>query len=453
MKPLLIIHGWSDEADSFVTLASAIESASERTVLSVYLGNYVSLDDDVRMHDLVNGLQRAWTQQNLPSQAKSIDVIVHSTGGLIIRDWMASHFTCKGLKPPVNNLVMLAPANFGSPLAHKGRALYGRVIKGFNSKKRFQTGAHILKALEMASPYSWDLAQRDRFIDNAMTVSGVRTTVIVGNTGYSGISSLANELGSDGTVYVATSNLNCGAIEVSFPAGDRRPQFNAIRSSRGEIAFLVMDDFNHSSIAHKDAKHTENDVLLGFILQALNISNTENFKQWIRTCSDHTAAVLAIHDDDNDSHKHGFQNTVFRVRDDQGYEIQDYVIEFYNDTAKGDDDRLAERFNKEAVVKVHAHKDNASYRSFMIDCSALYRIIAEQNQVLNISISAMPDLNEERNMVGYRSFGNHDIGQLTLSAKDVRDFFIPNRTLFIDITIVRQQKDALFRIKTLDVMV
>ena len=65
----------------------------------------------------------------------------------------------------------------------------------------------------------------------------------------------------------------------------------------------------------------------------------------------------------------------------------------------------------------------------------------------------MPDLNEERNLVGYRSFGNQDIGQLTLSAQDVRDFFIPNRTLFIDITLTRQQKDELFWIKTLDDMV
>lgn len=452
MKPLLIIHGWSDEADSFVTLATAIETISKRTVLSITLGNYVSLDDDVRMKDLVNGLQRAWTQQRLPTSSKSIDVIIHSTGGLIIRDWMATYFTANNLKPPINNLLMLAPANFGSPLAHKGRAIYGRVIKGFNAKKRFQTGTYILRALEMASPYSWRLAQRDRFQDNAMSVTGVRTTVIVGNTGYSGISSLANELGSDGTVYAATANLNCASIEISFPAGDQRPRFNAIRDSRGDTAFLLLDDFNHSSIAYKDPKHSDNDALLRYIMRALDVTNTENFKQWIQDCDNHTVSVLAAHDSDKDSHKHGFQNTVFRVRDDQGFDVEDYVIEFYNDTAKGDADRLAELFNKEAVVKVHAHKDNASYRSFMIDCSALYRIIEAQDQMLNISISAMPDLNEECNLVGYRSFGNHDIGQLTLNAQDVRNFFIPNRTLFIDITLTRQQKDELFWIKTLDDM-
>ncbi len=104
-------------------------------------------------------------------------------------------------------------------------------------------------------------------------------------------------------------------------------------------------------------------------------------------------------------------------------------------------------------MKVHAHKDNSCYRSFMIDCTALYRIIEAQDEVLNISISAMPDLNDERNLVGYRSFGNDDIGQLSLNANAVREFFVPNRTLFIDITLPRQQKNELFWIKTLEDLV
>lgn len=449
MKPLVIIHGWSDEAISFLELANAISAASPREPTALYLGNYVSLDDDVRMKDLVRGLTRAWAAQGLPSTPKSIDVIIHSTGALVVRDWMQSEYISKGLRPPINNLVMLAPANFGSPLAHKGRAIYGRVIKGFNASKRFQTGAHILDALEMASPYTWDLAQRDRFVDNAMATRGVRTTVIVGNTGYRGISSLANELGSDGTVYVATANLNCSAIEISFPTGDRKPQFKAIRDARGDTAFLVLDQFNHSSIAFKEAQHPHNEALLGFIIQALDVSNNSAFKDWLSHCAQHTAAVLKKYNNAEDAHKHGFQNTVFRVRDDHGFDVHDYVIEFYNDAEKGNDDRLAELFNKDAVVKVHAHKANAAYRSFMIDCAALYRIIEAQDQTLNISLSAMPDLNETRNLVGYRSFANNDIGQLTLSTQDVRNFFKPNRTLYVDITLSRQQKDELFWIKPL----
>ena len=450
MKPLLILHGWSDEAESFLPLARAIETHSGRSVHSLFLGNYVSLDDDVQMSDLVRALQRAWAAEALPVTPKSIDVIVHSTGGLIIRDWMASCFSEKGRTPPINNLLMLAPANFGSPLAHKGRAIYGRVLKGFNARKRFQTGTHILRALEMASPYSWQLARRDRLQGNPMSASGVRTTVIVGNTGYRGISSLANELGSDGTVYAATANLNCAALEIQFPPGDRAPRYGALRESRGDTACLLMDGFDHSSIALKSEDHPDNEALLGFILQVLDVSSTTTFRQWQQTCAQHTAAVLTLHEQDSNAHKHGFQNTVFRVRDDQGFDVQDYVIEFFSDTARGDNDRLAEKVHGEALVKVHVNKDNAAYRSFMIDCSALYRIVDEQNEALSISLSALPDLNEERNLVGYRSFGNHDIGQLSLDAQAVRRFFQPNRTVFIDIVLTREHKDALFTIDTLN---
>lgn len=444
MKPLLIIHGWSDDASSFLPLADALTGAG-RDVESLYLGDYVSLDDDVRMRDLVEGLSRAWRHRQLPDAPKSVDVIVHSTGGLIIRDWMDTEYVSKGLKPPVHNLVMLAPANFGSPLAHKGRALYGRVIKGFNSLKPLQTGTHILKALEMASPYSWNLAERDRFASNAMSASGVRTTVIVGNTGFRGISSLANESGSDGTVYVATANLNCASVQIHFPQGDRKPKVTAIRESRGETAFLVKDGFDHSSIALKDPKHPGNAELLGNIAEALAITNATDFARWVTHCQQQTDTVTAQNANNRDEHKHGFQNTVFRVRDNFGFHVCDYVVEFYHD-ADAEQDRLAELFNKKAVEKVHAYKDDAALRSFMIDCSELCRIIDKQDELLRISLSALPDLNIEQNMAGYCSFGNDDIGEMELDAAMIRQFFIPNRTLFVDLTLTRLQKDELFRI-------
>lgn len=45
------------------------------------------------------------------------------------------------------------------------------------------------------------------------------------------------------------------------------------------------------------------------------------------------------------------------------------------------------------------------------------------------------------------------IGQLPSGAQGVRDFFIANRTLFIDTALTRQQKDELFWIKSLADMV
>lgn len=447
MKPLVIIHGWSDDCTSFLPLANAIEAVAGRPVEKLFLGNYVSLDDDVQMKDLVRALTNAWKKEKLPTTPGSVDVIIHSTGGLVVRDWMHTCYTSQNIKPPISNLVMLAPANFGSPLAHKGRAVYGRVLKGFNSTKRFQTGTHILKALEMASPYSWDLARRDRFESNALNATGVRTTVIVGNSGYGGVSSLANEPGSDGTVYVSTANLNCAHVEIHFPAGDRVPRLKSIRTSKGETAFLVMDGFDHSSIALKDGGHKGNSQLIGNIITALSIGNAAQFKDWITHCQEQTVAVLKANESSTDDYRHGFQNTVFRVKDDHGFHVLDYVIEFYHDVERGFADTLAALFNKKAVSKVHAYGDNSAYRSFMINCTALYKIIKKEKEALRISLSAMPDLNDENTLVGYRSFGNNDIGQVDLKPAVISEFFTPNRTLFVDITLTREQKDELFWIR------
>ena len=446
MKPLIIIHGWSDNASSFLPLADAIKSKSDRTVERIWLGDYVSLDDDVEMSDIVRGLSRAWKARKLPQTPKSTDVIVHSTGGLVIRDWIETCYITKGKKPPVNNLVMLAPANFGSPLAHKGRAFYGRAFKGFNSTKRFETGTQILKALEMASPYSWDLAFRDRFSKNAFSKTGVRATVIVGNTGYSGISSIANEDGSDGTVYAATANMNCEYLRLNFPSLPAKPSIHKQIHSRGDTAFLLADKHNHSTVALKDDEHPENNLLLANILKALTIGNSTDFDKWVKNCASKTRAILKSYESKRDAYKHGYQNTVFRVIDDQGFPVDDYVIEFYKDAQKGVADRFAELFNKKSVSKVHAYKDNASYRSFMIDCTELYKVIDKDNECLRISLSAMPDINDEKTMVGYRTFEDDDMHYLELTPRQVKQFFVPNRTLLVDIVLTREQKDAVFTI-------
>lgn len=254
-------------------------------------------------------------------------------------------------------------------MAHKGRAVYGRVLKGFNSNKRLQTGAQILKALEMASPYTWELAQRDRSDTNALNARGVRTTVIVGNSGYEGVSSLANEPGSDGTVYVSTANLNCAHIEIHFPAGNREPKIKSMRTSRGESAFLVMEGFNHSSVAMKSAEHKDNAALLAHIITALNISNAKEFRNWIAQCATRKNDVMKAHENATDDYKHGFQNTVFRVRDDFGFHVLDYVIEFYHDVDRGFADTLAGLFNKKAVSKVHAYCDNPATAALAITIS------------------------------------------------------------------------------------
>ena len=107
----------------------------------------------------LQAMKVAWCDKGLPRDRRSVDMVVHSTGALIARNWMTTFF--KPDMNPVWNLVMLAPANFGSPLAHKGRSLIGRGAKGEGWS--MQVGQHLLRDLEIASRFSWELAMRDRF--------------------------------------------------------------------------------------------------------------------------------------------------------------------------------------------------------------------------------------------------------------------------------------------------
>ena len=447
-NPIVVVHGWSDTSASFERLARELAVRTGRSINHIWLGDYVSLDDDVTLADLAQGLQQGWLAAGLPRVPARADVVVHSTGGLVIRQWMHTYYARLGTAPPVRNLVMLAPANFGSPLAHKGRALVGRAFKGF--KSGFETGTQILKALEMASPYSWSLAHKDRFDANVFGVGGVRCTVIVGNSGYQGIQGLVNHNGSDGTVYVATASLECARItmHVQRSSGPRALQtmdkivISKPEVSRGKTAFLVLNNYDHSSITAQSGRV---DGLLDSLVHALQVTR-QRFPGWIRTCDEKTAQVTNRYSTKRDASKHAFQNTVFRVVDDHGSPIEDYALEFYGQFTDGKD-RWAREFHHKVLGKVHAYSDNKAFRSLMIDVTELERIEKRVRTPLCFSLSAVPDVKLDSAVVGYKTMGENDIDKVTLPHDQLQNYFAPNRTMLIDVVVPRYQKDKLARFK------
>ena len=367
-RPIVILHGWSDTSNSFEPLARLVRARLRRQVSIISLADYISMEDEVRFDDVVEAMNGAWRKHNLPGKKRGVDAIVHSTGGLVIRDWLQRYYAPEDA--PIKHLVMLAPANFGSPLAHKGRSLIGRVYKGFIAKRpkgrSFETGTHILKELEVASPYTWQLAERDRFgRGGTMYQTGnVLCTVLVGNTGYHGISSIANEEGSDGTVRLSTANMNCARINAVFPA---RPDNDHggydvgydLEESSGATAFGVLDGHNHGTITLSHRKHdpvgrveqTKRDGdLLEKIVRGLTVTD-ENFKKWCQRL-DRTAT--------RGGRKHGLQNTVVHVQDQYGVGVEDYLLEFYEED--DDRDRIAELFHKSAIRKVHKYSNGIRRR-------------------------------------------------------------------------------------------
>ena len=123
-RPIVILHGWSDMSTSFEPLAKLLRAKlNGREISIIHLADYISMEDEVRFDDIVSAMAMAWKKNDFPTSAGSVDAIVHSTGGLVIRDWLQRNYEPDDV--PIKHLVMLAPAYFGSPLAHKGRSFLG----------------------------------------------------------------------------------------------------------------------------------------------------------------------------------------------------------------------------------------------------------------------------------------------------------------------------------------
>ena len=202
MTQVVVLHGWSDSSESFDPLIAFLKE-NGFSVASLFLGDYISLRDDVRIEDVARRMEEVVREKMARSKGakdrldKTFDLVVHSTGGLLARRWISEYY--KSTKCPVRNLLMLAPANFGSRLAHKGRSMLGRLFKG-NLTTGFQVGEEMLYALELASPFQWELAQKDLFVPedggDSTAFYGPKKTrpfVIVGTHPYSQLSRKLNQ--------------------------------------------------------------------------------------------------------------------------------------------------------------------------------------------------------------------------------------------------------------------
>lgn len=442
---LVIIHGWSDSHQSFARIGRRlVVDGVIPGVTHVRLGDYVSLDDDVTFDDLIHALQVAWKKEELPTAPGSVDVIVHSTGGLVVRLWMTTFF--KSATNPIKRLLMLAPANFGSPLAHKGRSFVGRIVKGFKSDRRFHTGTNILKGLELASPFTWELSQLDRFSSETWYGPGrMLCTVLVGTSGYTGISAAANENGTDGTVRVSTAHLNPALVKFDFSADPQHPKFS-FQEAKGLTAFARISNENHSTIALKD-NGPRNERTLEFIKNALQVTDS-TFPDYVKRLDEFSSAERAS--GAARSFTHAYQNTVVRLTDNMGAYVTDYFLEVFakDKDGKAVDDRLTCVIQEDVFEKVHAYGDNSAYRSLLFNTTVLFDKVVAPGSPLFVSVTAMPDIGKTKS-VGYSTFGYDDIGSIKLTPDKLRKLFQPDRTVLVEMKLRREQAEKVFSLRKL----
>tara|TARA_R110000868_G_scaffold411318_1_gene703082 strand:+ start:4623 stop:6107 length:1485 start_codon:yes stop_codon:yes gene_type:complete len=349
-KHVLLIHGWSAADKSMADVGELLAARGYQTA-DLYLGGYPSMADDVRVGDTARRMRTVIGEMQADGRLPDrFHVIVHSTGALVARRWLADNWPAGG--SPVDNLLMLAPANFGSPLATLGRSLLARLIKGWN--RGFQTGTEFLHALELGSHLQQDLALADRLSPDGETASpfsadGTRLFVIVGASQIPGTQILGEEAW-DGTVRIASANMDPQGLTVDFTAGSlNNPRLEPwTRRGPEHTPFAVLPDRHHLSILKPDpAKSSSNDPgtaerLEHLILSALAVNSATAYDwlalKWKAVCDE--TRKLAQDGPEADAlrerilgsaHADGarfneFYQIVIDVVDETGLPIEDYQL-------------------------------------------------------------------------------------------------------------------------------
>jgi hypothetical protein len=390
-RPLIFIHGYSDKGEAFIPLRNALKESIE--LIDVDICTYVSLNNEVTIKDIAEGLERAFGNHPTLKETPDFefDAVVHSTGMLVIRSWLTNYgiksTAANGRLKRLKHLIGLAPATWGSPQAHKGRTWLGALVKGnkdFLGPDFLNAGDRVLEGLELGSSFTWDLAHLDLLGKEPYYDKGPNTpfvAVFIGNTPYEGLESVANDPGTDGTVRWAGCGLNTRKIRIDLtrtptdidgnlvPLNNgvplRRAWISDFADSRLDVPMIAVGGRNHGTIL-KDPEPDMVDLIARFL--KIGEEGGETHDDWLKAAKSYGDKGVAkmlenpnetffgrlFHDAGEDME--GWQQFVVHATDERGDPVTDYMIEVLKDG----------QVFKPIYTDVHAYGLDQSYRCFHI---------------------------------------------------------------------------------------
>lgn len=365
MRKLILIHGYSDQGASFDTWAGELRDRGV-DAQSINVCNYISLNNEITISDIGEGLARAADDLGWLAD-QEFDAIVHSTGMLVIRAWLCNNLKRRSY---LKHLIGLAPATWGSPLAHMGRSWLGAIVRG---NKQFgpdflNAGDKVLDALELGSKFTWDLSHRDLLNPAPLFTTGPESpyvAVFIGNQGYPGIKELIDKPGTDGTVRWAGCALNTRKISVDLRKADvssSRVQMIPWAEGRLSIPMFAVDGKNHTSLLREPA-----DALPDLIFEFLSVSSGDEYNAWVDKAKRWSAPALEKMKQDKNGTFDGWQQFVTHVMDEYGDPVSDYVVDLYRqDPTNLEGKELVAANVQEFDLDVHAYAADQSYRCFHV---------------------------------------------------------------------------------------
>jgi len=456
----LIIHGWSDCSGSFVEMKKRFEEREIGNVETILYADYQSREDNIMFNDVIDGLNQQMIElgiiQKDGSSDYDINIIVHSTGGLVVRHWIWRYYNERLDICPVKRIVMLAPANFGSPLAHRGKSFLGRLVKGRWKVGDFlEVGRRLLDGLELASPYQWELAHRDLFYpqETFYQRDRIQLTILTGIEDYSGIRGWVNKPGTDGTIVIAGSSVDSVKLNLDFSDPDSPYSWQKTKTAN-DYAFGVLNGLDHGTISSEfEKKEAE---IIDLTAEALTISSPEQFSMFKDKIAEITKATYLDNAGRRKNKYSRYQQFIIHANDDHGEGIRDFTIEFYVYKSTKEDQRLigreryfnqteqslSEEFHRVFTREFHTHSKDSSYRRLLVNMTDMRELIEKAKMQLGPFVLSMKifvpaidkgiyyDLDSLQNVVIYHS-ENEDEGGTPM-------LFYSNTTTLIELKVNRQ---------------
>lgn len=189
--------------------------------------------------------------------------------------------------------------------------------------------------------------------------NGIRTTVLVGDTGYSSWRKLVNKPGSDGTVYVSSANL--GTMKIVVDLQTLKVTFGEM-PVEAKIAFGIVPSKTHSSIvsdAVGDADEAKHSPLHKLVRRALDCA----------TPTDFSTLATELKERYRTTNKGVFQQIVFSAVDQHGNAVSDYDLSF-DFVAKPTNERIGELAGND-IFDWHTNGRQKHRRSLLVNHTKL----------------------------------------------------------------------------------
>jgi len=354
-NPLILIHGYSDVGQSFVTWKDKLIAKGIYTSKDIQICSYKSLTNEVTIKDIAEGFDRALRMNTNIDPDQPFDAIVHSTGMLVLRSWL----TRFGRHERLKRLIGIAPASWGSPLAHKGRSWIGAIFKGNKElgPDFLEAGDLVLDGLELGSAFTWDLAHKDLLGPEIFYGPTDKTPYLftfIGDTPYTGLKgAVTASPGTDGTVRWSGCSLNSRKIFLDFntppkdPAGIKITNWLSDDRTNLSMPFLPMKGLNHGTILLNPS-----DDLVDMVADALQVDTIDSYEAWVKMALSKTADTLSNMDK--------WQQFVIRALDERGDSIDDFNLQLYK--KDGPDNEFTP-----VPMDVHTYAADNSLRCFHLN--------------------------------------------------------------------------------------